>query len=72
MVAPELEKVAQRSAGRYLVVKVNTDVLSDLGGRHRIRSIPTLAVFAGGREVTRRSGALHAAEIETFIAQAGR
>lgn len=70
MVAPELEKVAQRAAGRYLVVKVNTDALNDLGARHGIRSIPTLAVFSGGREVTRSSGARPAADIEAFIAQA--
>ncbi|MGE0448613.1 MAG: thioredoxin TrxC [Vicinamibacterales bacterium] len=70
MVAPELEKVARRSSGRYLVVKVNTDALSDLGARHGIRSIPTLAVFSGGREVTRSSGARPAADIEALIAQA--
>ena len=51
MVAPELQKVAARQAGKALVVKVNTDELSDLGQRFGIRSIPTLAVFAGGREV---------------------
>src|SRR5580704_17784706 len=56
MVAPELKKVAARQAGRYLIVKVNTDVLGDLGTRHGIRSIPTLAVFSGGREVARTSG----------------
>jgi thioredoxin 2 len=71
MVAPELEKVARRSDGRYLVVKVNTDVLSDLGERHGIRSIPTLAVFSGGREVKRTAGARPAADIEAFIVQAG-
>jgi thioredoxin 2 len=70
MVAPELEKVATRQAGQALVVKVNTDELSDLGQRYGIRSIPTLAVFAGGKEVTRESGARPAAEIEAFIARA--
>ncbi|HUR33391.1 MAG TPA: thioredoxin [Vicinamibacterales bacterium] len=70
MVAPELEKVAGRGAGRFLVVKVNTDALSDLGARYAIRSIPTLAVFVGGREVTRTTGARPAPEIEAFIAQA--
>src|SRR5262249_31408270 len=45
MVAPEIQKVAARQAGRYLVVKVNTDELADLGDRFRIRSIPTMAVF---------------------------
>ena len=39
------------------MVKVNTDVLTDLGQRFGIRSIPTLAVFADGREVTRTTGA---------------
>ncbi len=69
MVAPELAKVAARNAGRLLVVKVNTDVLSDLGDRFGIRSIPTLAVFAGGREVARTSGARPAADIEAFVSQ---
>ena len=70
MVAPELEKVAARQAGRFLVVKVNTDALADLGQRYQIRSIPTLAVFAGGREVARTSGARPAPEIEKFIEHA--
>jgi thioredoxin 2 len=70
MVAPELKKVAARQAGQAVVVKVNTDELSDLGQRFNIRSIPTLAVFAGGREVARESGARPAAEIEAFIARA--
>jgi len=70
MVAPELQKVAARLAGRVLVVKVNTDELSDLGQRYGIRSIPTMAVFAGGKEMARTSGARPAADIEAFIDQA--
>ena len=70
MVAPELAKVAARSGGKFLVVKVNTDALPDLGERFRIRSIPTMAIFAGGREATRTTGARPAAEIEQFIATA--
>ena len=70
MVAPELQKVAARQAGRFLVVKVNTDVLGDLGERFGIRSIPTLAVFAGGREVARTAGARPASDIEAFVEQA--
>jgi thioredoxin 2 len=70
MVAPELQKVAARQAGRALVVKVNTDQLTDLGQRFNIRSIPTLAVFAGGREITRVSGARPAEDIEALVDQA--
>lgn len=70
MVAPELAKVAVRAAGRWLVVKVNTDALTDLGARFGIRSIPTMAVFVGGREAARTSGARPAADIEAFVRQA--
>jgi thioredoxin 2 len=69
MVAPELERVAAGNAGRYLVVKVNTDAVPELGERFRIQSIPTMAVFDGGREVARTSGARPAADIETFVQQ---
>jgi len=72
MVAPELVKVAARASGRFLVVKVNTDVLNDLGQRMNIRSIPTLAVFSGGREVARTAGARPASDIEAFVQQAAQ
>jgi thioredoxin 2 len=72
MVAPELEKVASRNAGRLLVVKVNTDDLQDLGQRLGIRSIPTLAVFDGGAEAARTTGARPAADIEAFVQQSTR
>jgi thioredoxin 2 len=70
MVAPELEKVAARQAGSFVIVKVNTDALADLGERFAIRSIPTMAVFAGGREIARTAGARPANEIEAFITKA--
>jgi thioredoxin 2 len=72
MVAPELQKVAARQAGKVLVVKVNTDELSDVGQRFNIRSIPTLAIFAGGKELGRSAGARPAEEIEMFVANATR
>ena len=67
MVAPELARVARDAAGRYVVLKVNTDSVPELGDRFQIRSIPTMAVFHGGREVGRTSGARPAADIEAFI-----
>jgi thioredoxin 2 len=67
MVAPELEKLARANAGRWLVLKVNTDEQQDLASRYRIRSIPTLAVIDGGREAGRLAGARPASEIEQFV-----
>jgi thioredoxin 2 len=70
VVAPELVKVAEANAGRWLIVKVNTEALPDLADRFQIRSIPTMAVFANGREVARTAGARPAADIEAFVRQA--
>jgi thioredoxin 2 len=70
MVAPEIAKVAERNAGRILVVKVNTDVDPAVGAAHRIQSIPTMALFAGGREASRTLGARPAAQIEGFVREA--
>ena len=70
MVTPELVRVAQANAGRYLVIKVNTDIISDVAARFRIQSIPTLALVFGGREIDRVAGARPAREIEAFAARA--
>lgn len=70
MVAPEMARVAAAHAGRYLVVKVNTDAVAELGDRFGIRSIPTMAVFEGGRERARTAGARPASQIEAFVRSA--
>jgi len=70
MVAPELARVAANNAGRYVVVKVNTDAVPELGDRFNIRSIPTMAVFDNGEERARTAGARPAAAIEEFVAKA--
>ena len=65
--APELEKVAHHLAGQVLVVKVNTEEQNELAGSFRIQSIPTVAVFRDGREVTRAAGARPADDIERLV-----
>ena len=66
MMAPELDKVAAAQR-EWLVVKVNSDAVPELASRFRIRSIPTLAVFQGGREIDRVSGARSAADIRSLV-----
>ncbi len=70
MVAPELERVARANAGRYVVIKVNTDVVTDVAARFTIRSIPTLALIFHGREIDRVTGVRPASEIEAFATRA--
>jgi len=66
-VAPEIAKVAKTHAGQWIVAKINTEVLPDLGERYGIQSIPTMAVFVNGREASRTMGARPAAAIEEFV-----
>ena len=67
MVAPELARVAHDHAGRWLVVKVDTEAMGEVAGRFSIRSIPTLAVMHHGKEIARVAGARSAADIAQFV-----
>jgi thioredoxin 2 len=65
--APELDKVAAAAQGEWLVVKVNSDAVPELAERFRIRSIPTLAIFQGGRELDRVVGGRSAEDIRSLV-----
>ena len=65
--APQFEQAAQRLAGRVQFAKVDTDAEPELAGRFGIRSIPTLVLMQGGREVRRASGAMSAAQLERWL-----
>ena len=67
MVAPEVVKVANETAGRFVVAKVNTEELPSLGRKFRVTAIPTMAVFKGGIEVAHQAGAMPAPAIRKFI-----
>jgi thioredoxin len=55
-VAPVLEELAGDLSGRLQVVKVNVDEDPELAERHDVLGIPTLVLFAAGREVERVVG----------------
>lgn len=63
MMAPAFEQAARELEPRVQLVKVNTEEAQGLGARLNIRSIPTLALFVGGREIARQAGAMGAADI---------
>jgi thioredoxin 2 len=69
-VAPEIARVAAAHAGRWIVAKVNTDALPNIAARYGIQSIPTMAVFSRGREISRAMGARPARDIEAFVREA--
>lgn len=63
MMAPAFVQAAARLEPNMRLVKLNTEEAQELGARFNIRSIPTLALFKGGREVARQAGAMDAAGI---------
>jgi thioredoxin 2 len=65
--APTFAQAAQRYANQVVFAKVNTEAEQQLGSQFQIRSIPTLAVFKGGKELDRLSGALRPPELEQYI-----
>jgi thioredoxin 2 len=68
MIAPVLEELAARHAGRVKVVKVNVDDEPALGARFDARSIPLLVVLRDGEVVDRIVGALPRPALEARLA----
>ena len=54
--APHLDTLAARFAGRAKVIKVNADENADVAARYGIRGLPTLLVFKGGKVVDQLVG----------------
>ena len=58
LMAPAYEKAAAELEPQMRVAKVDTEQAQTLGARFNIRSIPTLALFVGGKEIARQPGAM--------------
>ncbi len=67
MMAPHFVQAAAQLEPRLRLAKVNTEQDPELGARFGIRSIPTLVLFRGGREVARQAGAMAAADIVRWV-----
>lgn len=65
--APTFQQLALQYGGRIVFVKVNTEAHPNAGAVHGVRSIPTLAYFAGGKEQGRLSGALPASHLTQWL-----
>jgi thioredoxin 2 len=63
VMAPHFEQAAAQLEPGMRLAKVDTEAEPALGNRFGIRSIPTMALFAGGREVARQAGAMGVADI---------
>ncbi|HEX5278330.1 MAG TPA: thioredoxin TrxC [Fluviicoccus sp.] len=67
MMAPHFATAAREMNGQVLFAKVSTEDAPDLAQRYNIRSIPTLALFKGGKEIDRVSGAMNAGQLQSWL-----
>jgi putative thioredoxin len=67
VLTPVLEKLAEEFAGRFHLVKINTDEQQALAGQFGIRSLPTVVVFRGGEIVDEFMGAQPESVVRKFL-----
>ena len=70
--APVLDDIAHRYAGRALVAKLDTDRNPTMAVRYAIRGIPTMILFRDGREYRRSVGAVVRPALESMLDDALR
>ena len=71
VMAPQFEQAARTLEPRFRLARVDTETQQALGARFDIRSIPTLVLFRGGREIARQAGAMGAADIQRWVEAQG-
>ncbi|NET02042.1 MAG: thioredoxin [Sphaerospermopsis sp. SIO1G2] len=69
MLAPVVDEVASEYQGQVKVVKVNTDQNPTIASHYGIRSIPTLMIFKGGRQINTVVGAVPKATLAKTLSQ---
>ncbi|MFN3883566.1 MAG: thioredoxin TrxC [Rhodocyclaceae bacterium] len=70
MMAPAFAQAARQLEPHVRLAKLNTEEHQAIAARYGIRSIPTLILFRGGREIARQSGAMDASSIVRWVRSA--
>ena len=70
MLAPVLEQVADKYAGKATIAKVDIDAYRDLAERYNVTTIPTVIAFKNGEILDTLIGLRPATEFEKLIESA--
>ena len=65
--APEVARAAEATAGRAVVLKVDTEAWPALAARYRVQSIPNFVVLSGGRVVVQQAGLVPSAQLVAWL-----
>jgi len=65
--APSYEQTARKLEPQLRFAKLNTEAEPAPAARFNIRSIPTVIVFRGGREIARHSGAMDSGALARWL-----
>jgi thioredoxin 1 len=65
--APQLELLKKKLGDRIKIVKIDTDRHQKLSRELDIRSIPTLMIYVGGRNIYRKAGVHQASQLEQIL-----
>jgi len=66
-ISPALEEIAAEQSGKITIAKVNIDENPMAPSKYGVRGIPTLLIFKGGEEVSRKVGPMAKSKIEEWI-----
>jgi len=67
MMAPAFAQAATELEPRVRLAKLDTEREQAIAAHYQIRSIPSLLLFQGGREIARHSGALNTGDIVRWV-----
>ena len=67
MAAPDVKRLAIETAGKALILTVNTDDCPQLGAQFSVQSIPAFVVLRGGRAVFQQAGLFPCAEMRRWV-----
>jgi thioredoxin 2 len=67
MAAPEVKELARETAGKALILKVNTEESPQLAAQFGVQSIPNFVVLREGRTVFQQAGLVPRAQMRRWL-----
>jgi len=67
MMAPVLEQLKSKMAGKIRILKIDVDKNRELAGQYRVQSVPTLILFQGGKTKWSGVGVMTSNHLENVI-----